>query len=113
MPHLPCSFDGHAHRAEICQGTAAVFFKTAKGTIWPLCAACSKKHQEVAQALAQNGGIQASDLSGARFDIPLTDPQTIQEHADQDSDRVSGIIGKVDAKYGELVNKFLAEKVPN
>lgn len=110
MPHLPCSFDGHAHRAEICQGTSTVFFKTAKGTIWPLCPACSKKHQEVAAALVKSGSVPESDSSGAQFDIPLSDPQTLQEYAAQDPERVAAIIGRVDAKYGELVNKFLAEE---
>lgn len=112
-PRLPCAFDGHAHRADICEGVAVVFFTTAKGTIWPLCQACSNRHKKVCAEMAQTGRIPQTDYTQARFDIPLEDPETLQAFASQDPRRISKILGKVDAKYDEMINNFLAQRAAN
>lgn len=114
MPaELPCAFDGHAHRADICQGVAVVFFRTAKGTIWPLCRACSNRHREVCFKMARDGVIPETDYTEARFDLDLDDSETLAAFKAQGPERIAQILGKVDAKYDELVNRFLDERVPS
>jgi len=96
---IRCSFEGHACRKAICQGEAASFFRTAKGTVWPLCEACGQRHKTVGMAMVQTGRVEASMVVEAKFDIPLEDEGTRKAFEDQDPGRISHVIGIVDMVY--------------
>ncbi len=96
---FPCAFDGNIHRIDICQGTAVVFFKTAKGTIWPLCRACSDRHKELMVQLVADQRIDVPTAVGATFDIPLDDAETQEAFKLQDPQRVRRVIDLADAAF--------------
>jgi hypothetical protein len=89
-----CAFDGHIQRAKICQGEATSFFRTAKGTLWPLCTACAEQHKKVILAIAH--GVDPNKLIGATFDIPIDDPEAVKMFKDQDPEIIRRIIRRVD-----------------
>lgn len=99
MDRIPCVFDGNIHRVDICQGAAVVFFKTAKGTIWPLCRGCSDRHKETAVQLVADQRIEVLTAVGATFDIPLNDPETLQAFRAQDPKRIQRVIEQADAVF--------------
>ena len=96
---LRCAFDGNIHRVDVCQGTAIVFFKTAKGTIWPLCQGCSDRFKESAVQLVADQRIEVLTAVGATFDIPLTDAETLEAYENQDPRRIPRVIGQADAAF--------------
>lgn len=99
MTKIPCAFDGNIHRIDICQGVAVVFFKTAKGTVWPLCQACSDRHKEMMVQLVEDRRIEVPTAVGAMFDIPLTDEETLETWKQQDPQRVQRVIDLADAAF--------------
>lgn len=96
---IPCAFDGNIHRVDICEHKAAFFFKTAKGTIWPLCRACSDRHKETAVQLVADQRIEVLTAVGATFDIPLNDTETLAAFRAQDPQRIQRVIDKADAVF--------------
>ena len=99
MSEIPCAFDGNLYRVDICQGIAVAFFKTAKGTVWPLCTACSDRHKEMMAQLVAKQHIDINTAVGAVFDIPLTDAATLQAFQEQDPQRVQRIIAMADDMF--------------
>lgn len=98
---IRCAFEGHKCRAAICQGRATSFFRTAKGTIWPLCTACSDRHKTVSTSLAQNGRLEVDMVVRAQFDIPINNEVTRQAYASQDPERIRHVIEIVDMMHAK------------
>ncbi len=98
---IRCAFDGHVQRSNICQGEATSFFRTSKGTLWPLCKACSDRHRKLVLQVAQQGGIDAKNAAGATFDIPLDDPEASEAFLSQDPDKIEKVIEAVDAAWSD------------
>ena len=99
---IDCAFKGHTCRADICLGDAASFFRTANGTMWPLCHACSDKHKDISLNLAKGGQLAVGPLVGATFDIPLDDSEALTAWRAQDPERILEVIRRVDAHYTQL-----------
>jgi hypothetical protein len=93
---INCAFHGHVQRANTCEGAAQSFFRTAKGTLWPLCGACAQRHKELVLKVAQSGGIDAENAAGAVFDISLDDPDTLAGWEAQDPEMIQRVIRAVD-----------------
>jgi len=91
-----CAFNGHIQRASICQGEAKSFFRTAKGTLWPLCEACADKHKQLVLNVAKDGTIRPENLAEAVFDIPLDDADALASYQAQDPDKLRRIIQAID-----------------
>jgi len=100
-----CAFKGHIQRANICQGEAKSFFRTAKGVLWPLCQACADKHKQLVLGATKEGNIRLENLAGAVFDIPLDDTESLTAYQAQDPDKIRRIIQTVDdaveSPYGQ------------
>lgn len=94
---LSCAFNGSIHRIDVCEGVAVCFFKTAKGTIWPLCQGCSKKHKETAVNLVKTQRIEVLTAVAATFDIPLSDTETREAFRAQDPTRLQRVLELADA----------------
>jgi len=99
MVTIPCAFEGCIHRVDICEGTATSFFKTAKGTIWPLCRACTDQHKKMAAKLVANDQIEVLTAVGASFDIPLDDADTLAAFRAQDPQRIQRVLDAADAAF--------------
>lgn len=99
MASIPCAFAGNIHRVDVCQGTAVVFFKTAKGTIWPFCQGCATRHKETAVQLVASQTIEVLDAVGAAFDIPIDDEETLAAFKAQDPKRIQRVIQLADAPF--------------
>lgn len=93
---IDCVFSGHVCRRGLCEGAAQSFFRSAKGTVWPLCSACAEQHKRVSVRLAKKGKLAVMPLAGAMFDIPLDDLETLATWRDQDPETVSSIVQAVD-----------------
>lgn len=98
---IRCAFDGHTQRASICQGEATSFFKTYKGTLWPLCPMCSDRHRDLVLKVAQRGDINAAIAAGATFDIPLDDPKALAAWKAQDPEKIQKVIRAVDVMWAD------------
>lgn len=99
MVTIPCVFAGNIHRIDTCQGAAAVFFKTSKGTIWPFCRGCSDRHKDTAVQLVADQRIEVLTAVGSTFDIPLDDPDTLAEFRTQDPQRIQRFLDQADAAF--------------
>lgn len=95
---IPCAFDGNPHRIDICQGRATVFFRSAQGTIWPLCKGCSDRHKELMVQLVSEQRVGVPSAVGAAFDLPIDDPEVRQAFQQQDPDRIRRLIAAADAQ---------------
>lgn len=87
MIELACAFYGHGKRADICQKEATSFFRTAKGTMWPMCPACSDRHKMVGTKIIGRGLISTDMMTEATFDIPIND-ESIAAFRAQDPERI-------------------------
>jgi len=87
MVELVCAFFGHGPRADICQETATSFFRTAKGTLWPLCPACCERHKTVSIQMIEQGRLPATTVTRATFDIPI-DAESLAAFRAQDPSRI-------------------------
>lgn len=103
---IDCAFKGHVQRANICEEQATTFFRTAKGTLWPLCRPCAERHKQLSLNLAKSGKLAVGSVAGAIFDLPLEDPGVLATWEAQDPQRIEAIIGQVDAQYTELIEQF-------
>lgn len=92
---IKCVFAEHPQRADTCQKDACGFFRTQKGTLWPLCASCSERHRKLILAGLKAGGVTARKAAGATFDIPLDDPETLEAFQAQGSEILEDIIRSV------------------
>lgn len=101
MSQIPCAFKGNINRIDTCQGNAAVFFRSAKGTIWPLCLGCAERHKETAVQLVADNTVEVQAAVGATFDIPLTDPDAQAAYKVQDPARIARIIEAADAAFAK------------
>lgn len=90
---IRCVFEGHAHRRDICQGEAQSFFRTAKGTLWPLCQPCAERHKEMILQIATDGTL---NVETAVFDIPIDDPDAVQAWKEQGPEKIQKVIQAVD-----------------
>lgn len=102
---IPCAFDGHAQRSAICQGEAKSFFRTAKGTLWPLCDACAAQHKKLVLDIAKSGSIKVEALAEAVFDISLEDPDALAAYQAQDPEETTDIIRTVDETWAAYSRK--------
>jgi hypothetical protein len=103
---IDCAFRGHSCRADICQGTATSFFRTAKGTLWPLCPACSDRHKDISVSMVKDRKLAVVPIAEATFDIPLDDPEALAAWRVQDPRRVSDMIQAVDDLHTEVGRQF-------
>lgn len=99
MPNIPCAFCGNVHRVDICEREAVVFFRTAKGTIWPFCGPCAERHKETAVQLVADSRLGVMDAVEARFDIPIDDPDTVAAFKAQDPQRILRVLQHADAVF--------------
>lgn len=99
MTDIRCAFEGHRCRATICKGRAASFFRTAQGTVWPLCEACAERHKSVGMAMVQGGRLEVDKIVRAQFDIPIDDEAARHSFAVQDPERIRQVIDIVDMMY--------------
>ncbi len=95
---IPCAFDGNPHRIDICQGRATVFFRSAQGTIWPLCKGCSDRHKELMVQLVSEHRVGVPSAVGAVFDVPIDDFEMRQTFDQQDPARIRRLIAAADAQ---------------
>jgi len=102
---IDCAFHGHAQRADICEGQATSFFRTAKGTLWPLCPPCAERHKQLILDLTRRQKIPVGSVAGAVFDIPLDDAEVLAAFQAQDPKRVEAVIGQVDARLAEILRE--------
>jgi len=102
---IDCAFHGHVQRANTCEGQAASFFRTAKGTLWPLCPSCAERHKQLILDLAKKQKLPVGSLAGAVFDLPLDDDEILAAWKAQDPQRIEGVINQVDARYAELAKQ--------
>lgn len=107
---IDCAFKSHTCRADVCQGEATSFFRTAKGTHWPLCPACSDRHKDISVSLAKDGKLAVGPIAGAIFDIPLDDPEALAAWRAQDPQRIQEVIRTVDAGYTELLSQLVRSR---
>lgn len=107
---IDCVFRGHACRANICQGTATSFFRTAKGTLWPLCPACSDRHKEISVSLVKDRKLAVAPIAEATFDIPLDDPDALATWRAQDPRRILDTIQAVDDIHAEIDRHFARDR---
>ena len=103
---IDCAFKTHRCRANICLGVASSFFRTAKGTIWPLCSACLDRHKSISVNLLRDGQLAIAPFVEATFDIPLDDPETLAAWRVQDPERILDVIRKVDASFSARTRNF-------
>ncbi len=103
---IDCAFKGHGQRATICEEQATSFFRTAKGTLWPLCRPCAERHKQLSLDLAKSGRLAIGSVAGAIFDLPLDDAEVLATWEAQDPQRIEAIIGQVDARHTELIEQF-------
>lgn len=96
MIELACALFGHVHRADICQKAATSFFKTAKGTLWPLCPACCERHKTVGTQMFKKGRLPTTTLTQATFDIPIDDAESLAAFRAQDPSRIQGSLDRID-----------------
>lgn len=108
---IDCAFRGHSCRADICQGTAVSFFRTAKGTLWPLCQACSDKHKDISVSLVKDGKLAVIPIAEATFDIPLDDPEALAAWKAQDPRRILDTIQAVDDLHAEVHRHFVRNRL--
>lgn len=108
MGDIDCAFDGHLYRADICQGKAESFFRTARGTVWPLCPACSAQHKKTMVTLVEHHAIDTNMACGATFDIPLDDRETLASFQRQDPRIIEAVIEQADT---QLLTSFRKEAV--
>ena len=94
---IPCAFDGNIHWIDTCDGDAVVFFRTAKGTIWPLCKPCAERFKTTAVQLVADQRVDVGNAVGASFDIPLSDAETREAFRAQDPQRIQRVLDKADA----------------
>lgn len=99
MPTIRCAFEGHIHRADICQGEAVTFFQTAQGTIWPLCGPCSDRFKNTVGSCLTSGDIGPNHVTSARFDIPLDDPHILLAYQDQDPKKLLRVLSLAEQWY--------------
>lgn len=100
MPDIRCAFDGHVHRADICDGDAVTFLRTPKGTLWPLCAPCNERHKKL---LLNMVGTQLdyAHVIATSFDIPILDV-LVEEFRGQDPDDIRKVLARADAMHEAL-----------
>lgn len=91
---IRCAFDCHVQRVGICEGSAMSFFRTSKGTLWPLCRACACRHKELVLRVARD--VDIGSVAGATFNIALDDPEALSTWRVQDPGRIQRIIQAVD-----------------
>jgi len=96
---IRCAFHAHAQRAVICKGEATSFFKTQKGTLWPLCGPCSERHRQIVLEVIKVGGVHVDAAAAAVFDIPLDDPETLATFRLQDPKALQRVIQAVDERW--------------
>lgn len=75
-----------------------MFFRSAQGTIWPLCKGCSDRHKELMVQLVSEQRVGVPSAVGAVFDVPIDDPEMRQALEQQDPDRVRRLIATADAQ---------------
>jgi len=102
---IDCAFKGHVQRAATCEMEAKSFFKTAKGTLWPLCPSCAERHKKLILDLTRKQKLPVGSVAGAVFDLPLDDPDLLAAFKAQDPQRIESVIGQVDARYAELAKR--------
>jgi len=85
-----------------CLGRATGFLRTAKGTIWPLCEACSEHHKTITVQSISKGHLPANSLVDAEFDIPLDDPETLVAYKQQGQSTIREIQGDAAELWNEL-----------
>ena len=95
---IKCAFEGHAQRADTCQKEAKGFFRSKKGTLWPLCNSCAERHRKLVLEGLKAGGVTAQKAAKATFDIPLDDPETLEDFRRQDPEVLQSLIRMVDEK---------------
>lgn len=97
MVEPTCAFFGHGHRAGICQEAATSFFRTAKGTLWPLCPACCDRHKTVSVQMLRQGRLPTATVTRATFDIPI-DAESLATFRAQDPSRIQTTLAQADEK---------------
>lgn len=99
MPTIPCAFCGNVHRIDICERDAVMFFRTARGTIWPFCRPCAERHKDTAVQLVADSRVEVMAAVGATFDIPLDDPEALEAFKNQDPHRILRVLQSADAVF--------------
>jgi len=100
---MRCAFDGHIHRADICQGKASSFIRTPQGVIWPFCTACSDRQKTLVAEMVGTR-ISAADVVASKFDIPITDPDAMREFQTQDPRKIQVVLDRADRLHAELLD---------
>lgn len=92
-----CIFHDSPRRPH-CGKEAESFFKTSRGTLWPLCRHCAALHKKLALSIAKKGGVPLNVLAGATFDIPLDNEKAQIEYARQDPETLKEVLRLADRK---------------
>ncbi len=75
-----------------------MFFRSAQGTIWPLCKGCSDRHKELMVQLVSEHRVGVPSAVGAVFDVPIDDFEMRQTFDQQDPARIRRLIAAADAQ---------------
>ena len=96
MSDIPCAFNGHVCRRSVCKGKATSFFRTAKGTLWPLCDACNDRHKIVGAGMVKRGHPVTAKVIKASFDIPIDNEAVRTEFEAQDPEVITSVVRAAD-----------------
>ena len=103
MSDLRCAFDGHAHRADICEGGAVSFLRTPGGVIWPFCGPCGERQKVLVMEMVGTKAIDHQHVVDTTFDIPINNEATLAEFQAQDPEKIRVVLARADAMHAELV----------
>jgi len=101
MPKLRCAFDGHVHRANICEGDAEFFLRTPRGILWPFCGPCNERHKRLLMDMVKMGSIDHTHVITTSFDVPIIDV-LVEEFREQDPKEIREVLARADAMHDEL-----------
>jgi hypothetical protein len=101
---LRCAFDGHIHRADICQGRATSFLRTPRGVIWPFCTPCADRQKKLVSEMVGTR-IAAHHVIATTFDIPITDETAQEQFRTQNPEKIRAVLARADALHAELLDE--------
>ena len=88
---MRCVWSGHP-MWESCSGDATSFLRTAKGTLWPFCDACTEHHKVRSMRSYAEGGLATATMVKAQFDISINDPEALAAFAAQDPSKIGEVV---------------------